>query len=213
MKAEHRKELHTNALAHRVGRALEGIKAGPSRNTLLLSGLALLVMVLVATWYFLHLSSQATNSALWMEWSNIDSADQLQEFARKPDVQGTNQGRLARFKLARLHLPRGLRNLGSLRGPALEDIKVGAQTYEQLVGETRDLPILQQEALLGAAKGYEALGDLAKARDFYKQLAGGHPDSDLGKDAARQLERLHADEQDLKALTREYRPEEGKGGS
>jgi hypothetical protein len=213
MKAEHRKELHTNALAHRLGQAFEGMKGGPSRSTLLLSGLVLLIVVLVATWYFLHLSSQATSSALWMEWSNLSSPDQLEEFTRKADVQGTTQGRLARFKLARLQLPRGLRNLAAVRDRALEDIKAGAQTYEQLVGETRDLPNLQQEALLGAAKGYEALGDLARARGFYKQLADSHPDSDLGKEAARQLTRLDSDEPDIKALIKEYHPEEGKGGS
>src|SRR3954451_4835329 len=112
MKAEHRKELQTNVLASRLGQAYEGIKAGPSRNTLIFVGIAVLVVVLGATWYFLHQSSQRDNSALWREWSDAESPEQLEQFVRKSDVQSTPQGRLARFKLARFHLSEGIRAFG-----------------------------------------------------------------------------------------------------
>jgi tetratricopeptide (TPR) repeat protein len=203
MKAEHRKELQTNVLADNLGKALQGIKEGPSRGTLIFVGVVALAGLLIFIWWYFWSASQATDSARWTAWDGLTTTAALDGFAQNKDNQGTTQGRVARFQIARVSLLSGIRELGSSRAQALENIRKAAQAYEALANETSDLPLMQEEALLGAGKANEALGEVEKAKGFYKKLADAHPNSPFGKDARAQLERLEKDAKDVQELAQQ----------
>jgi hypothetical protein len=209
MKAEHRKELQTNVLADRLGKAIQGMKEGPSRGTLLIVGGAALIGLLAFVWWYFWSTSQAAESARWAQWDSLSTPAALDSFAQNKENQGTPQGRLARFQIARLSLLGGLSKLGSDRAGALESVRKAAGLYEGLANEASELPLLQQEALLGAGKAHEALGDVEKAKGYYKKLADSHPDTAFGKDARAQLDRLEKDGKDLQELAAEPKPAGG----
>ncbi len=209
MKAEHRKELMTNSLAHRLGDAVQSMKEGPSRGTVLVLVAVSLIVILVLVWRYLASSAEESDSARWLEWDNLASPGQLKAFVEKKDVQGHVQGRLARVEEARRALHDGLRKLGGsgdARKKALEEIQRAAELYGKLADECADKPLLHQQVLMGAAKAHESLGDAEQARRYYLQLKDKHGETVLGRDAAAQLQRLDEAEQngDLKALRDEY---------
>jgi hypothetical protein len=208
MKAEHRKELMTNTLANRLGEAIQGVKEGPSRGTLFFLGAVGLILLLVLLWRYFATSAEESDSARWLKWGNLASPEQLKSFADDKEVQGHMQGRLARLEEARRALYDGLRNLGdvALRKDALANIQKAAELYDKLADELGDKPSLHQQVLMGAAKAHESLGEIEQARKYYQQLAQKHAKTNLGEEAAKQLERLDAAEQsgDLKALREEY---------
>jgi tetratricopeptide (TPR) repeat protein len=205
MKAEHRKELKTNALADSLGRALQTMKEGPSQRTLLWAVVIVVVVVLFLVWRWVKSSSEESDSRLWMRLENLYTPGEVQTFA--DEAKGTTQARVARFQLARLRVRNGVQTLGGAsKDEGRQALQEGAQAYEALIEETRDLPVMQQEALMGAAKAYESLGNLDKAQAHYQKLKQEYPDTPLGKDAAQQLERLkdEAANKDLEALRAAY---------
>jgi len=204
MKAEHRKELMTNTLAHRLGEAVHGIKEGPSRGTVfVLAGVGLIV-ILVLVWRYLATSGEEADSARWLKWDSVATPEQLKAFVENKEAEDQTQGRLARLEEARRSLYDGLRQLGNAgtRKKALEELKNASELYEKLVAELADKPLLHQQALMGAAKAYESLGDAEQARRYYQQLQSKYANTVFGRDAAEQLQRLDAAEQNgnFKAL-------------
>ncbi|MFO0927907.1 MAG: hypothetical protein U0736_12845 [Gemmataceae bacterium] len=53
---------------------------------------------------------------------------------------------------------------------------------------------MHQEALSGAAKANETLGELTRAIELYKKLADEYPSSALGQDAKKSVARLESDD-------------------
>jgi tetratricopeptide (TPR) repeat protein len=208
MKAEHRKELMTNSLAHRVSDAIHGIKEGPSRGAILVLVALGLILILVLAWRYFASSATESDSARWLKWDSLSSPEQLANFADNKEMQEHLQGRLARLEEARRSLHDGLRDLGGIgtRPQALENIKKAAERYSKLVEECADKPVLHQQVLMGAAKAYESLGDYEQAHTFYERLARDHANSVLGKEAIEQVKRLEAAKKDgdLEALHDEY---------
>src|SRR5262245_62383755 len=206
MKAEERKALETNVLVDRLSKAYEGIKHGPSRSTVFYGVLLLLaLLVVVAIRYFMRDSDRLASE----RWTKLDAATfpaQIDDLAEDKDLKNTPQGRLARYMQARAALAEGLRDLGSWRDRALERIKTATETYEDLLKSSSErVPLLRQEALWGAAVGNETLAtseSLEKARAYYEKLAKEYPESELGKEARRQIERLDSEstQRELKAL-------------
>lgn len=217
MKAEHRKELHTNVLADRMGRLVKGMKSPSSTPAALwvIGGLTLVLLVCWATARGVHQvlwmeNPGLSNAKLWVEvegntyTKDESSADRaFQELAQK--APRTLPGRTARFQRARLLLPLGLQNLPTeLRDNAAKQLKEARTLYQELAGECKDEPLLRQEALLGAARAEESLagvsrddepekavGNLDEALAMYKKAADANPDTYVGKqagDAARRLE-------------------------
>jgi hypothetical protein len=204
MKAEHRKELGTNVLADYLGTALQHAKEGPSQKTLIYGGIVLLVVALIATFWYFSTRSKANDSARWEEWgaltvkTRFDVEDkELAKLKEKypgtdPETlkrlyeldkfeaanSGTTQARLARFQKARL-LMRKTEGLGSffrdLREDAKLRIKAGGELYEKLSDESGDVPALAQEALFNAGKANEDLGDFNRAKQYYEKLKKDHP--------------------------------------
>ena len=207
MKAEHhRKELQTNLLADRLGRAVQTLTQAPSRSTLVYVGLAALVVLLILAWRWFSASSEASSSERWARLDGLVFGEQLDGFLQDREVQGSRQGLVARFKEARLLLQEGLRDLASRKTEARDRIEKGTQAYEGLLKESLPVPLLQQEALWGAAKGYEALGNVEKARGYYERLTREHGNSALGKDAGKALARLDDPDSkpDLEDLAKEF---------
>jgi hypothetical protein len=210
MKAEHRKTLERNTLVEGARHFYEGMRQKPSRGTLLWGGLILLGIILFFTWRYFSRSSAESNSARWRQLDEVVFPEQLDALTQDPKLQGTQQARLARFKEARRQLQDGLRLLGnkSNRPDAIANIREATTSYEELLKDTHLVPLLKQEALAGAARGRETLGDLDAAHKWYEQLVKEFPKSALGKDAEKQLARLDdpANKQDLQDLAREYAP-------
>ncbi|MGL4554996.1 MAG: tetratricopeptide repeat protein, partial [Gemmataceae bacterium] len=115
------------------------------------------------------------------------------------------QGRMRDFKEARLNLGEGVRLLGVNRAGAVTRLQAAVKKYEELLQTAGRVPLLQQEALWGAAKGNEALGELDKAKEWYTKLANEYK-TGLGADAKKQLERLEGSS-DLRELVKEFAPE------
>ena len=86
----------------------------------------------------------------------------------------------------------GLKTLGDLtrKDQAVKDIESARQIYEELAKTSGRVPLLHQEALWGAAKASESLGNVPAATQLYEKLAKEYPNTALGKDAKKQLERL-----------------------
>jgi biopolymer transport protein ExbB/TolQ len=209
MKAEHRKELMTNTLANRLGDALQGMKEGPSRGTILTLAAVAVVLILILTWRYFATSAEESDSARWLRWDKLSSPEELKAFADDKEVQGHMQGRLARLEEARRNLHDGLRDIGgpgAARTQALENIKRSAELFDKLVEECSDRPLLHQQALMGAAKAHESLGEDEPAHKYYQQLSQKYASSALGKEAGEQIKRLEEARQngDLKALREEY---------
>jgi tetratricopeptide (TPR) repeat protein len=192
MKAQHRKELETNALADRLGGLMHGLKEAPSRGTLIVGGLVVLAVALVVVWRLVAHSTQERTSERWLKLYEALGTEELKQFVKEnPDKP---QARVARFELARRDLYQGLRDLGSsLAGrEAVQRIRDAAAEYDKLAKEAADTPSLaraapgmEQEALLNAGKAYEALGDLRKAREMYGRVAKSDPQGPGAKQLAR----------------------------
>jgi len=226
MKAEHRKQLETNTLADNLGKLLQGVHHGISRNVWVVLGILVVIILLFVAWRGFSASSQRSNAALWFRWDQIDDPDEvdkaivemssddkdrlrneleLQRLREQLELQrleafakqnaGTTQSRIARFQVARLALFEGLRDLGriSVREQALKNLEKAAETYEKLIRDSRDLPILHQEALLNCGKANESLGKLDEARKYYQQLQTSYPKSKIRDVAELELIRLKGD--------------------
>jgi hypothetical protein len=206
MKAEHRKALQTNTLAQELGKVIEGFKKGPSRSTWFwLVLIAAAVAIFFVFRVFWNRSEQAV-SERWVALDDVVFPEQLDRFLK--DHDGTEQARLARFLEARQKLSRGLRDLGANPDAAREEIRAGTDLYAELLKGSGRVDLLTQEALWGAAKGSEALGDLEQATSYYERLVKEYPASALGKDAKKQLERLNNPDtkRDIRDLTNTLSP-------
>jgi tetratricopeptide (TPR) repeat protein len=211
MKADQRKELQRNDLAASIEKLMSGVSDGPSKNTMMYVTLVVVGVALLFTgyytWHYFSEESKTKDSDRWEELNRINSAnawtvatEDLQRFADDKKNAGTPQARMARFELAR-YWSQSSRDVAApgRKGDALANVKKGRDLYAKLVDESGDAPLLAQEALMGAARGSETLGEFDQARKHYEKLAKDYPQSVYGKDAAKQLERIK-DNQDLEQL-------------
>jgi tetratricopeptide (TPR) repeat protein len=201
MKAEHRKELQTNALADRLGKWLQELRAGPTTNALIFWGFLILAVGIVVGLVWYANSANSARSALWVSLDSANSITDLDKLIK--DHPGTTPARIAEFEKARALMREGLEYLLAIsdkqREEAVDKIKEAGELYEKLANEMTDNPPLTQEALFGAGKAQESLGEIDKAIEFYKdKLAAKYPDSPLGKEAAKQAESLEKNRETAK---------------
>jgi hypothetical protein len=179
MKAEHRHQLHTNVLADRMGRVLQGMKSAPKTTSTLIWVFVLLALGTFAVWRYAASSTLKDRSQLWTRvdeithdsslWNRVDrdskeplGALKLQELA--VENAGTIPVRAARFELARWHLRQGMEALtGSVRSDALPHLKRSKELYTELVPQCVDVPLLTQEAMMGMGTAEEALAGLVES--------------------------------------------------
>jgi hypothetical protein len=217
MKAEKRHQLHTNILADRMGRLLQGMKTAPTSTSILVWVFVVLAGATFAVWQFASSMTQSNSSELW---TKVDAAThELNEFKAAQDLKelgddnrGSIAGRAALFQLARKKFQDAQANLSSFdRAKAIDKMNEARTLYEGLAGECVDAPLLAQEALMMVAAADESLvgittpddpkTDLQRALESYEKLAKKFPGSIRGEQAAARV-------QELKAASE--RAEEGK---
>jgi hypothetical protein len=203
MKAEHRKELQTNVLADRMGRLVQGMKTGSRPTSVGMWILTVTVVGILVAWYFAR-GSMSRQSAAWVRFNAAASdPNSLRNLAL--ENPGTLPARTARFQRARLLLRDGLAGVyGQDRPSALVSLEDAAKLYGELIPECTGNALLQQEALMGAAKAEEArLIGISKKEDadkfeaqfnralaLYERLAREYPQSYLGEAAQRHAQEL-----------------------
>jgi hypothetical protein len=206
MKAEHRKELQTNVLADRLGRLIQGFRDGfhihPSHTAWLIGGGILAVVVVVASVSIYRNSVARGRSA---EWVQLDEASNLGDLERMAEKNGSNPAtRIARFQLARVYMRRGMENFCNTspdgRKDALKDLSEAARLYGDLAAESKDTPVLAQEAMLGVGKAKESLNELDAALAAYEDLVKRYPQSVNGKEAAERAKKLKENKDQVSAL-------------
>src|SRR5438094_9519572 len=106
MKAEERKELKQNTLVATLEKVGHGLKQGPSRRSVVVVGILLLLVLLYAVWQIATNISEGRNSKRNLELLTASTPDDLKTLVER---QGdTTQGRAARLQLARQDLLDGL---------------------------------------------------------------------------------------------------------
>jgi len=202
MKAEQRKELERNALAEQMTHMAGAIKGGPSKNTLIVCGIILLVVGGVYGFYRMTRSGQSKQSALWVRLDEETNVAGLQKLIS--ENPGTNPARVAEFEEARYSLLQGLENLASpeQHESAIKNLERARELYVALAPKSKDLPVLEQEAMMGAAQAEEALsvgkkgdgtgmlGTLDKAAELYEKLATQFPETFQGKEARKRADEI-----------------------
>lgn len=191
MKAEERKALERNELAVELGKAIETLKHGPSRSTMIYLAIALFGILAILLFRWFWSSSELAASKRWVNLDEIVFPTQLAT-AVEGDLKDTPQGRLAKFKQARMLLSLGIQDFATNHSLAQKNLSEGTRLYEELIDKSTRIPLLHQEALWGAAKGNESLGEIEKAKKYYTELSEKYASTSLGKDAAKQLQRLKA---------------------
>jgi hypothetical protein len=195
MKAEHRKELQTNALADRMGRVIQRMKQRPSRGSFLT--VVLVVFVVLAAVFFLW----RRNSAIQREaqrWVDFSRAQSGQSFEVVMETHpGTAEARLAKFQLAWVLLyDNGIRRLPVDAKGAVQNIRLAKETYQQLWPEVKDDPVLAPEARYALAVAEESLavGDahthLGAAKELYSAVAKDYPNSAYAEQAKKRAKQL-----------------------
>jgi len=215
MKAQHRKELHTNELADRLGRLIQKVRTGPKSTPVIIWLFLGLAVLAVGFWYYFANSTKAERSAQWAQLDQATSTalaagdrqaflEQLSQIAK--EGQGTVPGRAARFQLARFLLQQGLQDQFSQvpsRENAIGSVEEARDLYRKLATECHDSPVLAQEAMMGAATAEEALigvpqsdnaeesrGSLDQAIADYEKLASAYSESAQGRAARRRADEL-----------------------
>jgi hypothetical protein len=192
MKAEHRKELETNALAERMGRVVQGIKQKPQKRTMLWMVAAAVVVVIILFFWRRGVQRAEENSRNWMILGA--GSGQNLEFLVKEDPQ-SNQAKAVEFESRYAIFRYLLERLTTDPNIVLANLDNLAQGYRELEKLCKDDKVLLPEALFAQAVIEETriLKDDDKwksALAAYKVVADNHKDSAFGKLAAKRVEVL-----------------------
>src|SRR5262249_37699953 len=151
--------------------AFDYVKKNTPRGTGLFLGIAVVVVLIVLLFRYFYLSSEATASERWVRLDQATFVGEVEAIAGDAELKDTEQARMARLLAARMKLDGGLKNLGINRDQALKEIEEARSLYTELSKSTGRVPLVQQEALYGAAKANESLGQIKAAEELYQQLA------------------------------------------
>jgi ABC-type multidrug transport system fused ATPase/permease subunit len=190
MKTEHHhKVANDNALTRAWAGVVERFKGPKGRTYWLLLSVVVLVAVLVGVWVYVAYNSASVSSELWTQVMKLSAPQELETFADAH--KGTAQARYALLKLARRYMADvdalnasdfGVPDLRR-RTAAVEQVRKARDTYAKVADESGAEPQVLQEALLGAGKASETLGDLDAARSSFTRLAGLTPETAPVKEA------------------------------
>ncbi len=192
MKAEQRKELETNALADRMGRAVQRMKTQPRRMTFywVVAG-----AVVFAALFFTFLYFQRSKEWESQRWKLLDigASSALEPLLKEPE-NTTNAGKAARFQVAWfLFWDAGVKRLGIGNGmEGMQRIEQAAQQYTLLAKECENDPVWEPEAMYALAVIEETravepgtregvLKRLESAKERYEELAKKHDKSARGQ--------------------------------
>ena len=181
-------------MAHHQNRAVA--------HGLLLAGIAIAVIVVGVTTYFVWSSHRESRSALWVKVDDVqrklDEATDTDEVKKALDDAkssaeknaGTPAARALRFERARTLMRQGLGGLASenerKRSEAIDALKEARKIYSDLASDSSGKdsdPLLTQEALMRVAIADESVGELDEALKGYKKVTENNRDSFIGKAA------------------------------
>jgi hypothetical protein len=175
MKAEHRHQLQTNALADRMGRLFQGMKSAPKSTSTLIWVFVFLVLATFAVWQYTASATMKDRSELWTKVDDAShsptaGAGELQRIA--DNNPGTIPGRAAQFQVARSSLQQGLQALAADdRNRALPLLKKARELYNTVAPSCVDMPMLAQEAMMGRATAEESLAAIPDTVDTGENAA------------------------------------------
>ncbi len=193
MKADHRKELETNALADHMGRVVQGMKHTPQKRTMV--WVLLVGIVLVGVWLFFRKADldRRANSERWamLEDGHIQVLQNLIQ-----TNSDSVQGKAAHFELNFVFLRHLVKSLASNPKDALDNLANLEKGYRELALQCKDDKVLLPEALFAAAVIQETriIKDDANwkvALEAYKEVADNHKDSAFGKVAQQRVNVLN----------------------
>jgi len=173
MKTERRHELQTNALADWLGDQVERLRP----YTRLAVGVLIAIVVAIGLYSYLSTQSVYRTEQGWQRYfAAIDAlrqkgdASELTQLAEASEFANTAPGYWAQLSLGDFHLNEGISQLFSDRAAATNSLRAAVDNYSR-VTDQRQQPMLAERAILGAARAYESLNELEKARVAYEALA------------------------------------------
>jgi len=190
MKAEHRKELETNALADRVGRVVQGMKQTSQKRTLI--WLAVIAVVVIGYFLFQRRSQmrEVESAQQWMQFAD-GSGSYLQEIIKQDP--SSNQAKASEFEFTYAALRQYLQLLAAKPKDALTGLDNLEKRYQDMAKAVKDDKVLLPEALYAQAVIHEARiiksdDNYKNALNAYKELADNHKESAFGKLARKRVE-------------------------
>lgn len=180
MKAEHRKELQTNALADAVGGFLKGAKSYAGAVWALV-----LIGIVIYGFYWWYSSNYSDRIALaWIdflnatEWSDPKALGESEQLAAQAKYmeetadrrRATTAEMPSRLRAADYLYRKGYGKLDDIPSAAKEDMAAARTVYEAIrknPGEAKDVGL---RALSAIAKTYESTGEIDKAIETYQQI-------------------------------------------
>ncbi len=190
MKSEHRHELETNWLAHRVALWLD--KLQPYYP--LITGALISAALLVIGYSYFSGETTARQSAAWNSYNvavegQLPNLDTLRQSAE--EFPGSPMQQWADITWADGQVWNAARFYVQNRTAANEALNRATGTYQKLLKESND-ERLQGRAHFGLARAYELQNELDKARSEYFSVIGGF--AKLAEQRAEQLEKPETQE-------------------
>jgi hypothetical protein len=163
MKADHRKELKSNALAHGLEQLYGKAKSG---SNLLWGGLVLVLVLGVGYWWWTGSAANKASDAWATYWMHRESGATLDDVTGR--LKGTTAEKAARLAHADQLYSDGYSALFT-KSPKTAQKKFtdATELYEAVSKQSSD-PELGLRASVGAARCQECLGELERARWFYQ---------------------------------------------
>jgi hypothetical protein len=187
MKAEHRHELQTNALADWIEKSAEKVRPD---TPLVLVGIAA-VAIVIGILSYLNSAERNNKAAAADQYIGAISSEGIGDLqATVTDYRGTEIGVLAQLQVADRLLSAGSDALYINKAAGRENLQKAAEGFTLAKDETRD-PMLRSWALFGLGRAHESLGDLDKARNDYQLMLKDYPNSSFAVTAKRNLEQLN----------------------
>ncbi len=177
MKAEHRHELQSNALADWIATSADKVKP----YTSLISVLCVVVAIGIGVIMYLRSMERRGKAEASEQLINAlqgSGAGELQ--AMIADYRGTEPAIVAQLVLAEQQLDAGADTLFSNKPAARENLSKAAESFALAKDQAQD-PMLRAWALFGLARAHESMGELDRARSDYQALRKEYPDSALAE--------------------------------
>lgn len=212
MKAEHRHELETNALADKLGHWYARLKSGDAA-VIRWVGVVVAVVVAVVVWRMIAANRAENASGQWVALESANTLSELERFAEANP--NSTAAKVARLHEARVWLgPDGIDALqqrdADRRKKAVENIEKARAEMAKLADEFRDNLVLRVQCLVGVAKAEEALiglpkagsandsrGSWQKAEEAYRAAAAAAEPTPLAEELRKAADRVKAKEKDV----------------
>lgn len=218
MKAENRKHLEENTLAHGVTTLVERAKSGRLVGLRWL-GLALAAVLIIGVWWYAVRQSSRADSQVWSGLADLvrrGGESSLTEFASAH--KDTTAARLARLEAARVYLgPDGIGQLQTgdkaQRNKAVENLEKARDEFTKLAEEFQADPTLRATSLMGAAEaelalvgvpktdGLGSVGSVSAAAELYRKAAQAVGEATpVGEQAKKRADELEANKEEIERV-------------